>query len=32
MKFDQFNRVYLKARKWHIPKKFAYKLAVMIVL
>ena len=32
MKFEKFNQTYLAMRKWHIPKKLAYKIAVAIVL
>lgn len=32
MKFEQFNKVYLTIRKFHIPRKLAYRLTTLIVL
>lgn len=32
MKFERFNETYLKMRRFHIPKRIAYKLTVMMVL
>ena len=32
MKFERFNQVYLKFRGYHMPRKIAYRLTVLIVL
>lgn len=32
MKYREFNRLYLKLRALHIPRRVAYRLTVLVVL
>lgn len=32
MRFQEFNNMYVKLRKYRIPKRIAYKLTVLFVL
>lgn len=32
MKYEKFNKMYESLRAYHIPRKLAYKLTVLIIL